>query len=149
MSAIIRPATPADLPAIERIVHDAYVGYLPRMGREPGPMRADYAAVLATRRVDVAVDGDLVGVVVLEHESDGMLLENVAVAPAAQGRGLGRMLIAHAEQVARAAGCTRIRLYTHVTMVENIALYGRLGFGETGRADDEGFDRVFFSKTLG
>jgi len=150
MSPTIRAATPADRATIERIVHDAYVGYLPRMGAEPGPMRADYAAVLATRRVDVVEeDGAVVGLVVLEREPEGMLLENVAVAPEAQGRGLGRLLLDHAEAVARAAGCTAIRLYTHVTMVENIARYARAGYLETGRADADGFDRVFMAKSLG
>lgn len=150
MSATIRPAEPADLAAIERIVHDAYAGYLPRMGTKPGPMLADYAAVLATRRVDVVeADGEVLGLVVLHPERDGMLLENVAVAPDAQGRGLGGLLLAHAEQVARAGGCATIRLYTHVTMVENVARYRRAGYVETGRAETDGFDRIFLSKILG
>ncbi|WP_395639914.1 GNAT family N-acetyltransferase [Pseudolysinimonas sp.] len=148
MGATIRPARQDDLAAIERIVHDAYRGYIPRMGTKPGPMLADYASVLATRLVDVVDDGEILGVVVLDREADGMLLENVAVAPAAQGRGLGRMLIRHAEARAREAGCPTIRLYTHVTMVENLALYERVGYIETGRGDSEGFDRVFLSKRL-
>ncbi len=33
-------------------------------------------------------------------------------------------------------------------MVENIAFYRRLGYVETGRKRDRGYDRVFFRKTL-
>ena len=42
-----------------------------------------------------------------------------------------------------------LRLYTHETMTENIALYTRLGFAETGRGHDAGYDRVFMTKRLG
>jgi ribosomal protein S18 acetylase RimI-like enzyme len=149
MEPTIRPAGPHDLAAIERIVSDAYSVYLPRMGTKPGPMLADYASVLASRRVDVLTDGGAVcGLIVLHRESDGMLLENVAVAPDTQGRGHGRRLLEHAERVARETGCRVIRLYTHVTMVENLELYRRAGYVETGRADSDGFARVFLSKRL-
>lgn len=149
MEPTIRPADEHDLAAIERIVADAYSVYLPRMGTKPGPMLADYPSVLASRRVDVLTEGGAVtGLIVLHREPDAMLLENVAVAPAAQGRGYGRRLLEHGERVAREAGCHVIRLYTHVTMVENLALYRRAGYVETGREDSDGFARVFLSKRL-
>jgi hypothetical protein len=39
MTGIVRPAVPADQPAIERIVAGAYAIYIPRIGRPPAPMR--------------------------------------------------------------------------------------------------------------
>ena len=80
---------------------------------------------------------------------DHLLLDNIAVRPDRQGQGLGRQLIRFAEAEARRLGFTELRLYTHETMTENIALYTRLGFVETGRGHDAGYDRVFMTKRLG
>lgn len=49
---------------------------------------------------------------------------------------------------ARSLGCPAVRLYTHELMVENIALYGKIGFRETHRATENGFARVFMRKEL-
>jgi ribosomal protein S18 acetylase RimI-like enzyme len=34
-------------------------------------------------------------------------------------------------------------------MTENIALYERLGFRQTGRISEKGFERVYMANTLG
>jgi ribosomal protein S18 acetylase RimI-like enzyme len=78
-----------------------------------------------------------------------MLLDNIAVDPACQGAGLGRELLAFAEQTARAAGHDVIRLYTNAAMTENIALYTRIGYAETHRVGEKGFRRVYMEKKLG
>lgn len=145
----LRAATGADVPRIEAIVRDAYAHYLPRMDRPPGPMLDDYAAHVAAARVTVAeVDGEIAAILVLVPSSDHLLLDNVAVATAFQGRGLGRALIAHAEATARTCGLTEIRLYTNVVMTENIAFYAQLGFVETHRAEQAGYQRVFMRKLV-
>ena len=77
-----------------------------------------------------------------------MLLDNVAVSPEAQGRGYGRMLLKFAEDSAAEAGYDSIRLYTNEAMVENIALYARIGFIETHRAEEKGLRRVYMTKPL-
>jgi N-acetylglutamate synthase-like GNAT family acetyltransferase len=103
--AEIRPARAGDIPAIRRLVGEAYAVYVPRIGREPGPVSADYAALVVLGAVSVAVDGEaIVGVLVLRPQPTSLLLENVAVDPAGQGRGIGRRLIAFAEQRARELG---------------------------------------------
>lgn len=146
--AVLRPALPADVPAIEEIAAAAYAPYVARIGREPGPMRDDYAARVAEAAVTVAEDGEGVCGYVVLLTGDGALLDNVAVADRARGTGLGRRLIAHAEDMARAAGFPAIRLYTHVAMTENRALYPRLGYRATHRATEHGFERVYFAKDL-
>jgi GNAT superfamily N-acetyltransferase len=149
MSAEIRPARPADQAAVARIVDDAYRHYVARMGKLPGPMQDDYAARIAAGEAWVVeAAGTIAGVLVLCAAPDHLLLDNVAVAPAHQGTGVGRRLIAFAEDEARRRGHGEIRLYTHETMVENQALYRRLGFVETHRAEQAGFRRVFMTKTL-
>jgi ribosomal protein S18 acetylase RimI-like enzyme len=146
---MIRSAHPRDQAAVERIVREAYSLYLGRMDKPPGPMLDDYAALIAAGSVSVVEDGDtLVAIIVLIAKPDHLLLDNIAVHPDRQGTGLGRRLIAFAEAEARRYGFVELRLYTHVTMVENIALYTRLGFVETGRRHEAGYDRVFMTKRL-
>lgn len=144
----IRLADPSDLTHVEAIVRAAYSGYIARIGREPGPMLDDYASLIDQRRVTVLEDHGIAGVLVLVPEPAAMLLDNIAVAPSAQGRGYGRSLLAFAEQEARRQGFDTIRLYTHALMTENLVLYPRLGYVETHRAEGKGFQRVYMAKRL-
>lgn len=145
---MIRRAGPQDRAAVEAIVAAAYTKYIERIGKPPGPMLDDYAALIAAGAVSLWTDpdGTIAAVVVLQPGPDHLLLDNVAVAPDRQSRGLGRRLITFAEAEARRLGHAELRLYTHATMTENIALYRRLGFTETGRADQAGYERVFMTK---
>jgi ribosomal protein S18 acetylase RimI-like enzyme len=141
----VRPATAADVPAIERIVDRAYAPYVERIGRRPAPMDADYTALVEHTRV--LVDGDdVVGLIVVLDEADHVFVENVAVDPSATGRGYGRMLLGYAESRARELGLPQVRLYTNAAMTENLAMYPRLGYVETDRRSEDGFDRVYFAK---
>jgi N-acetylglutamate synthase-like GNAT family acetyltransferase len=145
----IRPATSADVDAIRQLVRDAYAVYVPRIGREPAPIGADYEALVADGAVSVARDEDrIVGVLVLRPRPDSLLLENVAVTPAEQGRGVGRALITFGEQRARELGLPKVALYTNAQMTENLSLYPALGYLEVDRRRDGGFERVFFEKAI-
>ena len=73
----------------------------------------------------------VVGLLVLEEDTEGFLLDNVVVAPSQQHKGCGRTLIAFADEQARVRGHTMIRLFTHYSMTENLSLYARLGYVET------------------
>jgi GNAT superfamily N-acetyltransferase len=147
---VIRRAQPADRVAVERIVRDSYAIYVERIGKPPGPMLDDYVALIADGAVSVLEDGDgtIVAIIVLLPKPDHLLLDNIAVRPDRQGSGLGRRLIAFAEDEAHRLGYAELRLYTHRKMTENIALYARLGFVETGRGHEAGYDRVFMTKRL-
>lgn len=146
----IRPAHPSDAEAIRQLVLNSYGHYVARLGKPPGPMLDDYARRVADGQVWILEDdGALLGALVLEDLQGGaLLLDNVAVDPSAQGKGYGRVLIAFAEEEARRRGHREVRLYTHALMTENQALYGRLGFQETGRVSEKGFDRVYMAKLL-
>jgi GNAT superfamily N-acetyltransferase len=147
---VIRRAQPADRAVVEEIVRDAYAMYVERIGKPPGPMLDDYVALIADGAVSVLEDGDgtIVAIIVLLPKPDHLLLDNIAVRPDRQGSGLGRRLIAFAEDEAHRLGYAELRLYTHRKMTENIALYARLGFVETGRRHEAGYDRVFMTKRL-
>ena len=147
---MIRRARNEDCAVIEAIVRAAYSVYIERIGRPPAPMLDDYARRIADGAVRVLeeVDGAVAAIIVLLVEDDHLLLDNIAVRPDRQGRGYGRRLIEFAEAEARRIGFAELRLYTHATMVENIALYTRIGFTKTGRGHQSGFDRVFTRKRV-
>ena len=145
-----RVATAQDRPAVEAIVAAAYSPYVPRIGRKPGPMLDDYAALIREGRVYVMDRGGAVkGILVLLPEQDAMLLDNVAVAPDAQGSGLGRAMLEFAEKAALEAGYATVRLYTNEAMTENLELYARIGYAETHRAEEKGLRRVYMAKAIG
>jgi ribosomal protein S18 acetylase RimI-like enzyme len=134
---------------IEALVKSAYEHYVPRIGRPPAPMLADYADLIERARVYAAeIEGTTQGVLVLIPQAESMLLDNIAVAPFLQGKGLGRRLLAFAEAEARARGYQSITLYTNEAMTENIAIYLRAGYVETHRSEDTGFRRVYMRKRL-
>jgi ribosomal protein S18 acetylase RimI-like enzyme len=147
---MIRPAHADDAAAVGQLVHDAYTHYVARLGKPPGPMLDDFARRIADEQVWILEDdGALAGILVLEDAENGaLLLDNVAVAPTAQGKGYGRALVEFAEAEARRRGHTQVRLYTNEVMTENIALYRRLGFAETGRVSEKGYERVYMAKPL-
>ena len=145
----IRPAVIADLAAIETVIADAYAPYVPRIGHKPGPMLDDYRKHISEGRAHVTDDADgIAGLLVLVPGPEALLLDNIAVAPRAQGCGIGRALICFAEMTARARGYDAIELYTNAAMIENIALYQRLGYTETQRVTEKGFARVYMRKML-
>jgi ribosomal protein S18 acetylase RimI-like enzyme len=145
----VRRGREGDVRAVRELAVAAYQPYVARIGRPPAPMVADYAAAVAEQALWVAEDaGAIVGLLVLRTEPDHLLLENVAVHPDAQGRGVGSLLLRVADDEASAAGCPEIRLYTNEAMTENLAYYPRHGYVETHRAEDDGFRRVYFRKRL-
>lgn len=114
-------------------------------------MTADYGSLVGQGVVHVldADSGDgLAGVLVAFARDEHYFIENVAVRPDLHGSGRGRLLLAFAEDEAKRQGLDRIELYTNAVMSENIDYYPRLGYEETGRHEEDGFERVFFHKGL-
>jgi len=145
----IRTATATDVHAIAEIVDQAYRHYIARMGKPPAPMLDDYTARVLEGVVWVLEEGAVIaGIIVLLPTTNYLLLDNIAVSPARQGLGFGRRLLAFAEAEALRRGYCEIRLYTHQTMVENQRLYASIGYKETVRGTEAGYDRVFMGKQL-
>jgi N-acetylglutamate synthase-like GNAT family acetyltransferase len=106
---------------------------------------ADYAQAVRRRQAWAAIeDGQVAGFAVLIARPGYLLLDNVAVLPAAQDRGIGARLLGLAEDHARRLGLSEIHLYTNEAMTKNLAYYARHGYVETHRAQQSGFHRVFF-----
>ena len=145
----IRRASGDDVEAIEALTNAAYAKFVPRLGRKPLPMSADYPKMVAAQGVwVVCLSHAPVGVLVLTLEPESMLIYSVAVSPEHQGRGLGRRLLMWAEQQALDENRDLIRLYTNARMDENIALYRRLGYEELRREPHSGSVLVHMAKRL-
>ena len=112
-------------------------------------MLDDYAARVLEGVVWVLEEGAAIaGIIVLLPTTNYLLLDNIAVSPSRQGLGLGRRLLEFAEPRHCGAATLKIRLYMHQTMVENQRLYALIGYEETGRGTEAGYDRVFMRKQL-
>src|SRR5579864_7250815 len=111
---MIRRADPGDVDALRAIAAAAYQKYLPRIGWNPAPITADYPQAVRNRQASAAVeDGEIAGFAIIIARPGYLLLDNVVVLAAAQGRGIGARLLALAEDHARGLGLSEIRLYTH------------------------------------
>ena len=120
---LLRRARLDDLSAISTLVERAYASYVERLRRKPAPMLDDYARKLrGAAELFVAHDGTVIAVIVLIPKEDHLLVENVAVEPSCQGRGVGRRLMALAEQRAVQLNLDEVRLYTNAAMSESALL---------------------------
>lgn len=147
---MIRQAITDDEPAIRECAEQAYSRYVPLIGRKPAPMLADFASQIAGGEVYVATDDqdNFLGFIVFYAEDQHMLLENIAVLPQAAGRGVGKALVNFCEAAAQRRGLNGVHLYTNEKMTENLSIYPKLGYAEVDRRSEDGFNRVYFEKTL-
>ena len=152
---LIRRATEDDVERIAAIARAAYGKYVPRIGREPPPMLADFAAEVAAGHVVVieivrAVEGYLIS----WPKMDAYFIDNIAVDPTRQGLGLGRQLMEYAVLEAKRHNLSAIQLYTNATMTENLAMYAHMGFVQTHRVMETQFhvetgsSRVYMRRSL-
>ena len=147
----IRPAVAADEAAVRGCAEAAYAQYVAAIGRKPAPMVADFAGQIGDGVVHVAegADSTVLGFIVFFPRGEHMFLENVAVADDAAGQGIGRALIGFCEAEARRLGLASVQLYTNEKMAANLSIYPHLGYAETDRRTEDGFNRVYFEKRVG
>jgi len=146
----VRAARNADIPAIERLVADAFAAFVTRTGIRPAPLGHDWTTVISAVGASVATrDERIVGVLVLWPHPDHVLVDTLVIAPEEQGGGIGSALLDRAELTAIETGANAVRLSTIAAMTEALAFTSRRGFTEVGRDVQDGFDRVRLEKRLG
>jgi len=146
---VIRRATQSDLSSVRQIAEQAFEPFVAAIGKKPAPMVADFAKQVDDGVVFVMTSKSAVLGYCVSYPTDaGWHVENLAVSPAVQGQGVGAKLMADAEHRARDAGAHAVELYTNVAMEGAIAAYPRLGYEEVRRAEEDGFQRVYFRKAL-
>lgn len=146
---LLLAAAAEDAGAIRSLTREAYAKWVPVLGREPLPMTANYAEAVKKHRIDLLyLDGKLAALIEMIPKADHLLIENVAVSPAFQGRGFGRKLLTHAEQVAVSLGLSVIKLFTNKLFTENLGLYQKLGYGVDREEEFRGGFVVHMSKHI-
>jgi len=149
MHTEIRLATTDDIGTVTDCVCQAFIHYICRIGKQPGPMLDDYQDLIERQLVHVACDEKkIIGVLVLLETSEGFCIETIAVHPSAQRLGIGGQLLSYAETRARRAGYESIYLSTHRLMHESQSVYAHLGYVEFDRRVVHGYDRIFVRKPL-
>ena len=144
-----RRAGPDDAATVRDLTRKAYVKWCAVIGREPKPMNADYDHAVRHHVIDLAfIKGELVGLIEMIPREDDLLIENVCVDPAAQRGGLGRRLVAHAEEETRKCGHAVIRLYTNKLFAANLSFYSGLGYEVEREEPFMGGTTVYFRKSL-
>lgn len=149
-SVTIRPAVEGDAEAIVALIQAAFTPLIARVDPPPGALRetaATIGAELAAHRGLVAeIGGEVIGSALLKHQDDGLYLGRLAVAPAAQGRGVAKALLAEGERLARAAGYPAMILRVRLAMTENRRLFAGAGFVETALMHHDGYAEPTFAE---
>lgn len=98
----MRQARPDDAEKLTRIAQAAYGKYVPRMVKAPAPMSYDYLAWIREGNTYVLEHfGEVAAMITLLPKDDHLMMRNLAVLPAFQGRRLGHALIDFAEAEAK------------------------------------------------
>lgn len=91
----------------------------------------------------IAMENDtLLGCIFCKPEPETLYIGKLAIAPQAQGKGVGRMLLAAATVLARDLQKPVIRLETRIELVENQAIFARWGFVKTAETAHAGYDHA-------
>lgn len=147
---VFRRAGAADVATVAAITDAAYAKWVPVIGRKPKPMVADHAAAIRDHIVELAsLDDSIVGLIELIPAADHLLLENIAIDPAAQGRGIGRHLMRRVEERAVDMGYAQVRLYTNKAFAANLDFYRRLAYAIEREESFKGGIIVHFVKAVG
>ncbi len=148
---ILAPISPADAGEVLTVQRAAFVSEALIYGDPDMPPLVQTLEELQAELRDAngwvaRIDGRLVGAI-RTRESDGLLLiGRIAIAPDMQGRGIGRRLLAAAEEN---SGASEAELFTGSLSEANIRLYERCGYTESSRIDEgDGTAQVFMRKRL-
>jgi N-acetylglutamate synthase-like GNAT family acetyltransferase len=149
MDCLIRNAMNADAPAISRIIigtlresnaQDYSSDVINQVEQSFSPLAI--LGLLAQRQVLVAVlDGHIVATASLEKD----VVRSVFVAPAYQGKGIGRHLMTRVQTIALTEGLHLLRVPSSITAE---GFYASLGFKKIRDVFHESERTIIMSKTL-
>ncbi len=136
----IREACEADIPDLLRAYRDAGIdGGLAFSIDEARDQFARFRQYPSYRFFVAAVEGEFAGTYALiildnlaKRGTKAGVVEDVAVLPDFQGRGVGRAMMEHARAECRAAGCYKMTLSSNLARESAHAFYDSLGFERHG-----------------
>lgn len=140
----IRQAEPAEAFSILALLYQAFAGMTGRIDPPSSLLRLTEADVRnQAARGGIFVTGPPeapTGCLFVTPQQDCTYLGKLATAPTAQGTGIARALVTHAARTADPA--KPLRLQTRVELVENHAVFERLGFKRVAQTAHPGYDRA-------
>lgn len=143
MEYTIQPATPSDIPALNKLVNSAYRGESSRKGWTTEAdlldgTRLDETVLLelindkSTTVLNYVEEGKILGCVELRKEKGNLYLGMLTVQPDLQAKGIGKKLLAAGEDFARENGCKKISMTVVSVRTKLIEWYERHGYRLTG-----------------
>lgn len=143
MNVVITAATAQDIPALNALVNGAYRGERSRKGWTTEAdildgIRITESTLQAMLKNPMGTllkyeqNGQLLGCVSLEKKGSELYLGMLTVSPEVQANGIGRQLLAAAEQLARQQHCAVMTMTVITVRHELIAWYERRGYRSTG-----------------
>lgn len=140
MTIDMRQALPADIPAVLALYAQPGLDDGKVLGVDAAQQVLAQFARYPNYRLFVAIeDGAVVGsyALLVMHNlahcgTPSAIAEDVVVARASQGQGIGRQMMAHALSEARSAGCYKLALSSNRKRTQAHAFYESLGFVQHG-----------------
>jgi GNAT superfamily N-acetyltransferase len=131
---------------VHRLTQQAFRPYR-RLDPPSGAGRETVATVLQDLEAGggavAELEGRLVGCLRWFLDDDANFhVRRVAVAPGLQRRGVGRALMAWAEDEARRHGCAAVTVGVRLALPGNLAFYRRLGYEVTGEHRHQGYEHT-------
>jgi ribosomal protein S18 acetylase RimI-like enzyme len=143
MTTEIKKATPADVPALNKLINSAYRGDESKKGWTTEADLLDGTRIDESALVDLIQKpgttflkyeehGTLLGCVELRIEGSKLYLGTLSVKPNTQGKGIGKKLLQAGEDHAREVGCSTMRMTVIDGRQTLIDWYVRHGYALTG-----------------
>lgn len=148
----IRQAVAGDVSLVASLLSEAFgeykTSYTPDAYAATTPAEEEIAERVAEDTVWVALSDDLiVGTASAVARGPELYVRSMAVLPAARGRRIGELLLAHLEDVADELGCERMTLSTTPFLHRAIRLYENYGFRRVAEGPRELFGTPLFTMT--
>jgi GNAT superfamily N-acetyltransferase len=148
-STRIRLATVDDLAAIVRCLELAFAPFNEFEDSQYPQLSDDLKSQIFEGSIRLIFDEtQVLGFISFWPAADQMFIDTLAVLPTHHGQGLGSKLLAFADIETLRLGFKAVTLFTKARMTGNLQFYQRRGYRETGRCNDDGFCRVFYTKTF-
>ena len=140
MLELARPEDRAAVNALAEQVHRLHLGWRPDLFRMPEQMYPEERFREAIEKKELFCawqDGQIVGymnVRVAEYDIPGfvshreLVMEELGVRQDCRGQGIGTRIMEEACAIAKAFGCTRVRLGAYAENGEALAFYRKMGF---------------------
>lgn len=122
-------------------------------GQRTDPEKIQEMIDSPTSRIELALNEkqEILGCVYLNQDSDSLYLGMLTVNPNLQAQGIGKLLLTHAEEVAKGLNLSQIKMTVISVRSELIAFYERRGYVNTGKTEPfpENDPRFGLPKTKG